>query len=1154
MDSLALLLPDTYRFALEPYKVYFASYAKLRDTGDTYGAGKAVPMRGWDDRMAGAYERILREVLRNVARKGEAEFWVDALVEFPDLVRSLGDMQQAYAREWHEAELRHPRGLHESRNERMARLALMDRETMTAMEQQYPELMNDLRKAIGGMRADRMMGKFLERVRLQLDAFRKDRTLGRIRRAVELLTPKGSRDGKPVKGHIGAEAYRRVLDYVRLMELTRGQDELFMEGYAPEDSESGAEAYQGKRKWSEVAPEELVEVRTYDSDGKEYTISCTKQEYEVYSCFDTMSSAQAEAAGRALGEYIATGRQAWENAEEAARQRIAARCTPLLEGFSETENERRGRRKAEERSLLSPVKKVLNLFNPTMNDAQFFDALSGVKEIEPWAREFTERIAAAHVYMEGKEKERHGFLMHTLMQASGESDRRRVRAWFDGVNESRDTGVRLVPGEPDFLGRETDALRVQFLGLLRRKTHMKNFRPNTFAEALRFLSAEARADVPEQIIREAVEKYGSIGNAADSRLKKEAALASVLTAEEFKKYRKMVDSVKARAEAARKKWQEENKARLADRPGDGGEPLVLTRLEAAYRVLMCQQEDYRDMLALQGYDASTVARLEKYAGEDVMKLAYALRDKLGERTGEIRELYERVYGMPFPAVENYFRAYFDVNQAERRETTLDGQGTGKAAGGGRVRILYTRRHHNQKLDPTMDVLTAFNAAMREQDVLIGYGDLPSDITRLVNYRTEEGVRMVDALRATIGVDATDTMMLHANNMKQLTGGVEEVGRTFLRLLRRVSSPSAVMILNFRVASLVKQYTALLNTVSGSDMVGLRDWSKSAGRVGCGLGKISLAEMARRPELSTRFKGWWTGAEKDMMFGYGDNVSAGQATEGAWRAGMSLMEWVDVRQNVRSACILYDAVYRKLQRQDRGASHEELDMLAMNEVRRALALKSQPQDFRQRALLGAKAGVFKVGNMFLGGESWNLLGNCARLAARGKPGDWKRLAEVWLAHGAALSALTMAYNIVTDDEEQWKRRNLVANFLWGTLMGPVNGIPFLAQLGGGVVNAAGMFLPKGWRGWVQTSSIVPMGDLNRVMSDFKKAWGKHGTWQDKSIAVNNALRFLLTLSAAAFSNPTTKTGAAIKGASYAAGAAGNVADFLLRVERAAEERL
>ncbi len=964
-DNLAAMLPDTYRFALEPYKVYFNSYAKLRGTGDTRRAGDVVPMKGWNDRMAGAYEGFVREMLAHEPNGRDAEFWDDALRGFGHLRMMLPDMRIAYAAARDAAERNHQRPVKESMQARRRRMTAIDQEAMKEMLGRYPDLMEQLYKAVGEMRADKMMAKFLERVRLQLDAYRKDRTLGRIRRAVDVLTPGRGEHGKPVKGHIGADDYRRVLDYVRLMELTKGQREEFMDRYAPDDAPDGAEEYKGMRRWSDVAPEETLDVATYDGRGEELHISCTKQEYEVYACFDAMSSAQAEAAARALGEFIKTGRQAWENAEEAARQRIAARCAPLLEGFSETENERRARRKREERSWVSPVKKMLNFFSPMMNDVQFFDSLTGVKGIEPFAREFSDRIARAHVYMECKEKERHGFMMAAVCRAAGTNDRRAVRDWFDRVNRSENTGVALKPGEPDFLGKETERVRLQLLSLLRRKTHEKNFRPNNFAEALRYL-AEDTDTVPPAILQEVMHKYGSVGDAGKAKLKGLAALNSLLTEGEMERFRNVSANIEKRAGAAREKWVKETQANHGGTlPAGDGEPLVLTRLEAAYRVLMCEQDDYRDMLALQGYDAATVGALRRFAGDDVMRLAYDLRDKLGERTADIREIYERVYGMPFPEVKNYFRAYFDVHHAEKRETTLDGQGTGKAEGSGRVRILYTRQHHNQKLDPTMDVVTAFNAAMKEQDVLIGYGDLPSDITRLVNYR-QEGVRMVDALHATIGAEATDMMLLHANNMKQLTGGAEDTARGMLRLLRSLSSPYAVLLLNYRMASLMKQYTGLFNTVAGSDLVGMRDWSKSLARVNCGLGKISMKELAARPELESRFKGWGTDVEKEMLFGYGDNISAGMATEAAFRLGMSLMEYVDVRTNVKSAAVLYDAVYRKLEKQNKGVSHEMLDSLAMDEVRRALALKSQPSDWRQRAVISARASVFKVGNLFLCG--------------------------------------------------------------------------------------------------------------------------------------------------------------------------------------------
>lgn len=49
----------------------------------------------------------------------------------------------------------------------------------------------------------------------------------------------------------------------------------------------------------------------------------------------------------------------------------------------------------------------------------------------------------------------------------------------------------------------------------------------------------------------------------------------------------------------------------------------------------------------------------------------------------------------------------------RESKLLGGEGVGNAAGGGKVKVLYTRTKHNAKVDPTMDVINAFECAMRE---------------------------------------------------------------------------------------------------------------------------------------------------------------------------------------------------------------------------------------------------------------------------------------------------------------------------------------------------------------------------------------------------------------------------------------------------------
>ncbi len=1154
MDSIESLLPNTYRAALEPYKVYFNTYAKLRGSGDAGKAAATVPMRGWDEKM---YSSFYGMVYRLISGKAEAagEFWEHAFRDVPGAEEGMEAMRGVWEEVHEQVEAEYAERLADAPNakERNKIRSLIETETFTRVELTFGEEMNKLFQALGSMRADKLMAKFLERVALQLDAFRKDTTLGRIRRVVNNLTPLPGKDGKPVKGRMAAESYNKVMDMMRLLELTKGQKLAFERTrYTGEES-----CPDGSRVWAELEPDELITVDTYDADGEPVVVTCTKQEYETYACFDGMTAAQAESAGKALGEFITTGRQAWENMEELRRQRIAKMCTPLMEEHAETLNDERRRHQAEKRGVLPMsdfARKVHALFGSWMNDAQFFDAMTGVKEVEGFARDFTDRMARAKVYIESKEKERRAMMMDAVFEVSGAKSGKDAREFIDYINRTEKTKIVLRPQEPDFLEQETATLRAQFLGLLRRKTHKKNFSPNTFAAMMKHLEAQGDEIIPAHILEEAVAKYGEIGDAKKSMLHGIEAMASVLTQQEFSRFHNLTKAAKKRADKAREKWMEEKMEKDAAVRPDDGEGLELTRSEAAYRVLLCQQADYEETLRRQGYTEKVVRQLEAFAGEKMMRLAYRLRDELGARTQQIKEVYERVYGMPFPEVENYFRAYFNAGYEVHSEAIMGGAGEGRAAGKGTAKILYTRHHHNARIDPTMNVLTAFECAMKEQDIMLGYEDLPTDISSVLNYRDGD-LRMSDALAKVFSSHTVGEMKLIADNMTRAVPAAEETARWMTRCLSAMGSSTATAVLNYRVGTLFKQGTALFNTLAGSDRVSWWEWHKAASRANLGLGKISLAEMAERPELDGRFKGWAASVNAEALLGDADVISAKGSTDAAARAGMSLMEWIDMRANVRACVTLYDAVYRKTQKEHPELSHEELDADAMDEVRRALAFKSQPLDWRSRALLGSKKTLFSIGNLFLGGESINTMGNILRLLARGKKGDKRKAFSVWFTHGVALQVLTAVYNWMTDDEEQWKRRSL-QQYVAGSVLGPLAGLPLVSAFVGAGTGVLNTFLPKEARVWMPTQSLLPMADMERVVADLRKVfWGKKpSSWQDKTIAVENFIRVLATFGILASRNPTTAGGAKLKAMSYGVAAVTNILDFLLRTERAIEERM
>ena len=92
------------------------------------------------------------------------------------------------------------------------------------------------------MKVYRLIGKFMERVVEQIDRYRKDRTLGRIRRVVASVAPRTNPKGKPMLGKMDAEAHRRLEKCMRLLEMTESQYDEFFQKKFPEAGRGGRDA------------------------------------------------------------------------------------------------------------------------------------------------------------------------------------------------------------------------------------------------------------------------------------------------------------------------------------------------------------------------------------------------------------------------------------------------------------------------------------------------------------------------------------------------------------------------------------------------------------------------------------------------------------------------------------------------------------------------------------------------------------------------------------------------------------------------------------------------------------------------------------------------------------------------------------------------
>lgn len=1115
ISTVERYLPDSYGFGLEPYKIWLNVFSLLYGNSGKMAPGdavasalEAIPMRRWPEIMEGS---IGRSFVNWAEKRPELE---DVVVEAR---REIAERQADY-------EL-------DSAPDADNRAALAARK---GVEQEvwrrlFEEHGAEFLEEYGEQKVFRLVGKFMERVVEQIDRFRKDRTLGRIRRVAASVAPRTSPQGKPMRGKMDAESYRRLERCLRLLEMTESQYDEFFQKNFPEDAEEG-------KRWEDLAPDALVLVTLPDAEGRLEEVAVTQREFEVYACYERMDVNTAEKCGAALGELIATSRHAWENAAEKKKLEVAAMAAPLLQATGELDDNRMAmfRRKARLRAL---PKKPLSLFDYLMNFNQYMQALSSVEPFAGVARQFEERAARFNVQRQASEKEMLRFVHHTVAEIAGSADRYDIAEWIYEGRMKQDTGISVVEREPDWNRKANALYRERLLHLLRRKVKSHGL------EAVQLYLREFK--LSEGLKKEVDALFGHRRKDISAKQAKKALehMERVFTQKEWERYGDQNVFVRERAEMlrSRTKYAKEGYQPKSFRL-DG-----LSRMEAAYLVLLSEQADYTEALAERGFDAEVMDRLRGFAGDEVMRFAYALREKLNERSGQVQEMTERRYGSPFPLTENYFRAFFDVTMEAIDKSIADAASYGEAATGGKFGLIHARRKHQAHLDLEMDVCTAFMAAMTEQDLYLYGSEISRDLRALLNFKGEDG-EAGRSLEVLLGRDAVGKLMAWADAFDR--AGAESIrGHLDMnRLMNRLSGAAARVLLAGRVGTLTKQVTTVINAMYASDEIGLAEWLGAVRRYHAGKLVKPVREIEVLPELDSRDKTRFSATLAAMG---ADEAGRRVSRLERWnREGMDLLERVDMKGNAISAAILYDAVYRKMKRETPDATEAELDAAAMAEVRRSLSRKGQPMTQLQKSLAAQHRTWMQAGMLFLGGESINTMGNVFSLA---RSGQWGKAGLMWISHGVVLAILNGLLNFMTDDEKRRRKREWW-HALFDVVMGPVMGIPVVSGLAGEGVRQLAKLC--GYHAFMPGNNLlVPFSNAADIGKAFSNAWklfdGKERPWEDDALSFHELLRTAVA-GTVAFSPRTTKGGAAAVGAALTMALLLNVTEFALKTVRSVQE--
>lgn len=1096
-------LPHTYGFGLEPYKIWlnvfsllYGNSGKMAPDEALSSALSAIPMEKWPEIMAGSVMK---------------HFW-----GYVKQHETLGPVWEGKMKEFEEEAKFTEAG------EKAAELDKRRWEFFIANGAEFLE-------KYGQVKVYRLISKFMARVVEQIDRYRKDRTLGRIRRVAASVAPRTNPKGKPLRGKMDAESYRRLERCLRLLEMTESQYDEFFQKNFPEDAEEG-------KRWEDLAPDALVLVTLPDAEGRLEEVAVTQREFEVYACYERMDVNTAEKCGATLGELIATTRHAWENAAEKKKMEVAAMAAPLLQATGNLDDNRMAtfRRKARLRAL---PKKPLSLFDYLMNFNQYMQALSSVGPFAGIARQFEERAARFNVQRQASEKEMLRFVHNTVAEIAGSADRYDIAEWIYEGRMKQDTGISVVEREPDWNRKANALYRERLLHLLRRKVKSHGL------EAVQLYLREFK--LSEDLKKEVNALFGHRRKEISAKQAKKALehMERVFTQKEWERYGDQKVFVRERAEMlrSRTKYAKEGYQPKSFRL-DG-----LSRMEAAYLVLLSEQADYTEALAERGFDAEVMDRLRGFAGDEVMRFAYALREKLNERSGQVQEMTERRYGTPFPLTENYFRAFFDVTMEAIDKSIADAASYGEAATGGKFGLIHARRKHQAHLDLEMDVCTAFMAAMTEQDLYLYGSEISRDLRALLNFKGEDG-EAGRSLEVLLGRDAVGKLMAWADAFDR--AGAESIrGHLDMnRLMNRLSGAAARVLLAGRVGTLTKQVTTVINAMYASDEIGLDEWLGAVRRYHAGKLVKPVREIEALPELDSRDKTRFSATLAAMG---ADEAGRRVSRLERWnREGMDLLERVDMKGNAISAAILYDAVYRKMKRETPDAAEAELDAAAMAEVRRSLSRKGQPMTQLQKSLAAQHRTWMQAGMLFLGGESINTMSNVFSLA---RSGQWGKAGLMWVSHGVVLALLNGLLNFMTDDEKRRRKREWW-HALFDVVMGPVMGLPVVSGLAGEGVRQLAKLC--GYHAFMPGNNLlVPFSNAADIGKAFSNAWkvfdGKERPWEDDALSFHELLR-TAAAGTVAFSPRTTKGGAAAVGATLTMAALLNVTEFALKTVRSVQE--
>ena len=913
-------------------------------------------------------------------------------------------------------------------------------------------------------RMDAVIDKLLARTLEQADRYAVDQMRAEMVARIKAVQPTKKASGKFNKGKLSAEDYRHLHGIVAMMNTDQEAKEkrmLELEGVL--SSNQSTEEERG------AAELEL-------------------KDWHTFGYLAGMGLEQTRACARALALFITTGRTAWSTRLDEERRRTKFKAEKIVEGLGQATPQ--GGRDAEEDVKASTRTKAakylkygLQSYSQLLNGWKKIPALRGLAHAEVTA------IAEANVALRNMKHARDREVTALVKRCFGVQRTKDVARVLSDFKKTGDSGVVLNPlVKVERTVRIAEAREWVGLSFEEREERRKAIRKEYHDRGL----SDDKASVPEALIpemRRQLAELDELVKAGDGRARRRK-------------------NITAKAEVVR--------------PGRKGETLKVSRAQAMYAILLYEQAEYVETMRNEGIGEAEVARLREFVGAEGLAFGYGLRELMNRQGKLLARVYEEREGVPFPAVENYFRAVFRADHKLDTKASF-GEQTNAVAGGAKYGMLIPRRKHNLHLAWNMDCEAVFQAASAEVENYICTADITArwrgilaDKEAAASLKEHMGRHGIDSLRHWLDViDGAGVM----------EGGALLAGA---QATSRFQSAKAVALLAWNVLTMLKQTSGLMHGMFAGE-VGMGSFLLHLGQTMSMTGRMGVFEVMKTEAFRARTNDAQAELVSQLM-GYASD----QNYTGAIRfsmAGMRAIEKMDVWSNAVSMAALYNAKWAELEEAGKRTgvpmTEDEMHALCMQSVTRALELVAQPLTQSQKSMLGASTGLFAKMACFMSSEVLNKVG---MIVSHVSSGNWGQALALYGMMSVAEQTVIALWHALLDDEDEWEKNGGWFGAMLGAPVAMIGGVPML-----GAAVEFGYKQATGQRIYAGTASGVI--DYSAIYRAAKNTW-KAATGEKEMTFADWAELILLDAKAAAY--------VAGAGAGSRSKAADSVASWLLSV--------